>query len=43
MVYLLSEHVSRVLGLFSPIPIFNVSHGRQLRQLLDNAPKIVKK
>ena len=43
MVYLLSEHVSRVLGLSSPIPIFNVSHGRQLRQLLDNAPKIVKK
>ena len=36
-------HICTAIGLSETIPIFNQKHGKLMKQLLDNAPKIVKK
>ena len=36
-------HICTAIGLSDAIPIFNQKHGKLMKQLLDNAPKIVKK
>ncbi|MBO4283701.1 MAG: hypothetical protein J5958_03655 [Clostridia bacterium] len=36
-------HICTAIGLSDPIPIFNQKHGKLMKQLLDNAPQIIKR
>ena len=43
LVILCATHISAAIGLDNTIPVFNEDHAELMKELLDNAPRIVKK
>ncbi len=42
LVVSLAQHICNAIGLDGTIPVFNANHGKLMKELLDNAPKIEK-